>query len=235
MLRDNGWCVYLHTVPSSVSGHDYDKYYVGITSHDPETRCKDGAGYFDQPFYNAIKKYGWKNLKHEILYNNVSREFAVDKEIELIEKYDSKLGHHGYNATDGGEGINGYKRKSVRNVYCVELKRAFWSAKECEKQLGLCARQIRECCNHKKGFDTCGGYHFIFVNEYTGSNGHVKAKAIIRINDHKIYYSIASAAVDNNTTEYIIKKSCSGKYKNKKKCKFSFMYLDEYLYKYDYT
>lgn len=232
MLRDNGWCVYLHTVPSSVSGHDYDKYYVGITSQDPETRWKDGFGYFDQPFYNAIKKYGWKNLKHEILYNNVSREFAVDKEIELIEKYDSKLGHHGYNATDGGEGVNGYKRKSVRNVYCVELKRAFWSAKECEEQLGVCANQIRACCRHKKGYDTCGGYHFMTLREYTHGN---VSKAVIRVADHKIYPSISLAAKDNNIGENAIATSCLNNFKYKKNMNLQFMYLDEYLYKYDYT
>ena len=40
------WTVYLHTVPKNISGYDYDKYYVGITSHkDVNLRWQNGRGY----------------------------------------------------------------------------------------------------------------------------------------------------------------------------------------------
>ena len=63
--ENNIWTVYVHIVPKEISDYDYDKYYVGITSKTVEFRWKkDGYGYINQPFYNAIQKYGWNNIEH---------------------------------------------------------------------------------------------------------------------------------------------------------------------------
>lgn len=84
------------------------KKYIGITSVKPEKRwgCR-GDGYIGQPFYNAIKKYGWDGFEHIILHTNLSEEKAKAIEIELIAQYETTDSGKGYNATIGGESANG--------------------------------------------------------------------------------------------------------------------------------
>ena len=97
----NSYIVYRHTSPSG-------NVYIGITKHgdNPEKRWGRGRRYEHCPaFYNAIHKYGWDNIEHEVLYNNLSKEEADAKEIELIAIY--KEQGISYNITDGGEGSLG--------------------------------------------------------------------------------------------------------------------------------
>ena len=74
------YTVYKHISPSG-------KVYIGITSKKPEYRWNHGRGYkeIDQPvFYRAIKKYGWDNITHEILYSGLQEKDAKNLEISLI-------------------------------------------------------------------------------------------------------------------------------------------------------
>ena len=107
--ENNIWTVYIHIVPKSISDYDYDKYYVGITSRPVEDRWgNNGIGYCGQPFYNAIKKYGWNNIEHHIIAEHLTKEKACDLEIFLIKKLDCKINKYGYNATNGGDGAIGH-------------------------------------------------------------------------------------------------------------------------------
>ena len=91
------WKVYKHTSPSG-------KVYIGITSQIPERRWNDGKGYKQNPhFYVAIQKYGWDNIKHEIIYTNLTKEDACKMEVETIRKYDSTNRLYGYNCSKGGD------------------------------------------------------------------------------------------------------------------------------------
>ena len=97
VLNDH-YCVYKHTTPNN-------KAYIGMTGVNPLQRWNNGAGYIGQPkFYRAILKYGWDNIRHEIVYSGLTKEEAAEKEKELIEKYDSVL--NGYNCSTGGENIH---------------------------------------------------------------------------------------------------------------------------------
>ena len=91
------YCVYMHTTPSN-------KVYIGLTQQKPSIRWSYGNNYkYNKHFYSAIKKYGWKNIKHEILFENLSREDACKKEQELIKKYNSTNHNFGYNVSTGGD------------------------------------------------------------------------------------------------------------------------------------
>ena len=77
------------------------KKYVGITKSDAETRWNHGNGYkANKKFYSDIKKYGWDNFFHEILYDNLDYLQARTIESDLIKKYD--LIKNGYNQATSG-------------------------------------------------------------------------------------------------------------------------------------
>ena len=103
--------VYLHILPKEISHHTNDMYYVGITSKPVSKRWRNGEGYRNnRHFYSAIKKYGWDNFKHIILEDNLTVEEANNREQDYIAKYNSFNSQYGYNHTEGGGGILGYKR-----------------------------------------------------------------------------------------------------------------------------
>ena len=97
--------VYKHTVPNG-------KIYIGITSLEVNNRWRNGKGYKNSLlFYRAINKYGWENIKHEILYKDLTKEEAEQKEIILIKEYKSNDKNYGYNIEHGGQtGAIGIKR-----------------------------------------------------------------------------------------------------------------------------
>lgn len=97
------YCVYMHTCPKG-------KVYIGITRNDPLKRWQNGRGYrTNEYFTRAIKKYGWENFKHEILFTGLSEKEAKKKEIYLIAKYKSNQRKYGYNISSGGESRSGTK------------------------------------------------------------------------------------------------------------------------------
>lgn len=102
MSEQYTYTVYRHTSPSG-------KIYIGITKHlNVKIRWCNGSSYVGCPiFYKAILKYGWDNIKHEILFNNLTKERAEYLEKEFIRHYKA-LGIS-YNVTDGGEGGWGHK------------------------------------------------------------------------------------------------------------------------------
>ena len=104
-IEDKKWTVYVHIVPKELSGYEWDKYYVGITSNEVNKRWKNGQGYNGQPYFKrAIDKYGWKNIEHEIIANNLTRDEAQEFEKRLILLLKSNIQDYGYNISNGGEG-----------------------------------------------------------------------------------------------------------------------------------
>ena len=82
-----------------------NKKYIGRTKQRLNQRAgKNGKKYYGCLYFgNAIKKYGWENIKHEILFDGLSREDAFKIEIELIKEYRSNEREFGYNIGTGGE------------------------------------------------------------------------------------------------------------------------------------
>lgn len=91
------WTVYAHITPDG-------KMYVGMTGIKPWKRWGYGHGYRKTPvFYNAIQKYGWKNIQHEIIASGLTKEEASHMEKILIEKLDLTNPEYGYNIMIGNE------------------------------------------------------------------------------------------------------------------------------------
>lgn len=69
----NDYVVYIHK--NILNG----KVYVGQTCNLSERWRNNGKNYFNSiKFYNAIKKYGWDNFTHEVVYSNLNKQ-AADK------------------------------------------------------------------------------------------------------------------------------------------------------------
>lgn len=91
------YTVYKHICPNS-------KIYIGITQQEPNKRWLNGLGYQTQRLFSkAIKKYGWQNIEHVILFTGLTREEAESIEIELISEYKSDIPKYGYNLDKGGK------------------------------------------------------------------------------------------------------------------------------------
>ena len=115
------YTVYCHT--NKLNG----KRYVGITKKKPERRWNNGEGYKESPrFYNAIKKYGWHNFLHEILYTGLTLDEAKQKEIDLIAEWNLTNDECGYNISQGGDMCN-YERTQVHRDNLSKCMKSRWN------------------------------------------------------------------------------------------------------------
>ena len=107
----NVYTLYVHITPNG-------KLYIGITSKKVSDRWGDnGSGYFTSKyFYKAIQKYGWDNIDHIILLENLSKDAACECEKYLIAKYRSNNSKYGYNLASGGEVNRGYHFNQTQQV-----------------------------------------------------------------------------------------------------------------------
>jgi group I intron endonuclease len=166
------WTVYCHE--NIING----KRYVGITSRQISDRWRDGKGYHNY-FGNAIKKYGWNNFDHVILFNDVTEKFAKSKEKELINLFNCRY-PHGYNLTDGGDGNCGWhpsdetKKKISENqigkhhhLHTEETKEKIRQAKLGNKsRTGLHNSEYhKQRCREAMLGNTLGKYHKV-TDEY---------------------------------------------------------------------
>lgn len=75
--------------------------YIGVTKQKMYDRFKAGKGYKPTTKINlAIEKYGWKNFKHEVLFECDNKELAGEKEKEYIKIFNTI--EKGYNNASGG-------------------------------------------------------------------------------------------------------------------------------------
>lgn len=99
---ERSYTVYIHVLSNG-------KKYVGITCQDVAKRWgRGGNGYKACPyFWNAIVKYGWDNITHQVLFTGLTEVDAKQREKDLIIAYKTKDPACGYNLTDGGDGVCG--------------------------------------------------------------------------------------------------------------------------------
>lgn len=105
------WKIYKHTFPN-------EKVYIGLTCQTNKNRFRNGNGYQECPImWRAICKYGWENVKTEIIEENIpTLSEAKLRERFWIKEYNSFINFPnscGYNATLGGEGYTIYDREAI--------------------------------------------------------------------------------------------------------------------------
>lgn len=172
MKEERVYTVYKHTSPSG-------KVYIGITSKTVEERWQKGRGYKGQVFYYAIQKYGWDNIKHEIIATGLTKEEAENMEIDLIAKYKSTNARHGYNVQNGGSGIGKMSEKTKEKLRIInkgrivteETKRKISMANKGRKHIVKNKNTKKIKHNHSDGNNPrakkvfCGGLIFSCVKE----------------------------------------------------------------------
>ena len=140
------YCVYKHTTPSG-------KVYIGITSKQPETRWNKGLGYrHNLHFVNAIKRYGWDNIKHEVLATGLEPEEAFAEERRLIAELKANDPKYGYNLSEGGEsGYTGVSPSAETRKKNGDAHRGRKASEETRKKMSETHRAHPNSGRYQKG------------------------------------------------------------------------------------
>jgi len=105
------YSVYVHIFPNG-------KLYIGCSCN-PSKRW-EGSGVKYKPntnMFEDIMHYGWVNVKHEILVDNLSKEMAYEVESALILKYKTFDSKYGYNLSQGSvKGVKHISPKGIKNI-----------------------------------------------------------------------------------------------------------------------
>jgi len=102
-MHEKTYTVYIHTTPDG-------RVYIGSTSQPVRKRWNGGHGYRNnRPFWEAIQRYGWENIKHEIIAELVHPLAAAAVEAMLIRLYRSDNPLRGFNRSKSGRGFKGGK------------------------------------------------------------------------------------------------------------------------------
>ena len=207
------YIVYMHITPNN-------KKYIGITKEkNPRERWRKGKGYWTNEYFtSAINKYGWDNIQHIILYEELSKEEAEQKERDLIKKYNSTNRKYGYNIEKGGclnkevsqetrekliQNMLGKKHSDKTKQRMSEAHRGekcYWYGKHLTEEHKQKLREVNK--KTKK------------VNQYSIDGKYIKT-----------FNSFREVAEMFNVTRQNIYASCSGR--RKTACGFIWRYADE--------
>ena len=176
----NNYTVYVHISPNN-------KRYIGITGRKPKYRWNNGKGYIDNKhFYNAILKYGWDNIEHVIVAENLSKDDACKMEKELIKKYNTTNCENGYNQSTGGE------YGSIGVVFTEERKRKIGEAHKGMKHTEEAKKKMSE--GHK-GLTTWNkGRHWTEREKEKMTRAQNNCKSVKCVETNTIYNSGREAA-----------------------------------------
>lgn len=231
-----------------------NKMYIGITHQNPAQRWRSqGKGYKSQEkFYRAIEKYGWDGFEHIILFNNLTKLEASEKEQQLISIFDTI--NNGYNVSKGGSTTNhsqetiekirqkklgqkhsentkklirASKQKDCKPVYCVETNKTYESLGAAAAATNIDKSSIARCCTQKQ--ITAGGFHWAFVNETPiFQQDKRKLTPVLCITTNIAYETLTAAARDLGLDASNIRKACLGKYKTTGGKQWKFLTIEEF-------
>lgn len=211
--------VYKHVFPNN-------KIYIGITKQDVKKRWKNGYGYEKGlPIRNAIDKFGWLNIEHIVLFDNLSKQEAEQKEIELIKKYKSTNRKYCYNITNGGncvgtvaeetkEKIKRKNKEYVKNNPQSICNIGYWKNKKLSEEH---RRKLSESHKGKKqpiSKETKEKISLTLMGHEVTLETKIKlAKPVKCIETGKQYYSAREAEKDTGISYKMISACCNKKRK----------------------
>ena len=231
-MEERKFIVYKHE--NKING----KVYIGLTQNLKRRWVGKGQAYSGSPvFYKALKKYGWDNFTHEIMYENLTQEQAKQKETELIKQYKSNETAYGYNLTLGGDcnipneevknkisktqsaGMTEERKQKIKDA----LKDRNFSGENNPYYGKQHTQEIRNKMSKNKWKNSDRQKFCDEISQrMSDPNSHCHKK-VIRLIDGKMYYSLDECALDNNKHHACITTHCLNR-----------VAIPEFMYKQDY-
>lgn len=213
---ENKYYVYKHTFENG-------KVYIGITQQRPSDRWKRGTGYtHNKHLTSAIQKYGWDNIKHEILFAGLTKEEACQKEIELIAEYKSNDRRYGYNNSTGGETTKGFHLTEEMKAKCRKRNLGKKHSEETKQKISQSNKEHWK--THTKIMPKGSGKKIWKTRRKNGTDGawnkgiHTEGKKVIqfdkKMNYINTYESISIAQCETDISCGHICECCNGKRKS---------------------
>ena len=179
--QDNNYCVYMHV------NRINNKKYIGISSNIKQRWSSNGHNYIDQVFGLAIKKYGWDNFDHIILFDNYIMEYpSIAEALRNVAPYVKNSGNisscckgrrkqcFGYQwfYEYKGEKINSYiSREEItskcrsKRVFQYSLSglylKTYKSVIDASKLANIAYSNITACASNRN--ETAGGFQWFYT------------------------------------------------------------------------
>lgn len=188
---ENTYTVYVHKNIKN------NKLYFGITSVPVKQRWKRGSSYSKTTkIRKAIDKYGWDNFEHIILYENLSKEDAEEKEIELINKYKTTNDKYGYNIQNGG--FHNGKFTTETRVKISNAKKGTRLSEDTKRKMSI----SRSGKNHWAYGKTFSKQHkeklkISHIGQKAWNKGIERSKWLSKENEEKLKQSVRMALIGN--------------------------------------
>lgn len=166
----------------------------------PKYRWNNGHGYRqNKHFWNAIQKYGWNNIRHIILADDLTKEDACLFEQICIALYDTTNHENGYNNSLGGE-HGKHSEESKQKI--SENNARYWQGKTFSEET---KQKISE--NNK------GEKNYFYGKHNLGKNNH-NSKTVICITTRQVFYGTCEASRITGARQGHISNVCTGKRKH---------------------
>lgn len=181
-----------------------NKFYVGITKNFRRRmgQHKGLAGKNNKPVYNAILKYGWENIRKVAHITGLSKESAVELEIEFIRFFDSVK--NGYNISYGGSlPFEGQSEKMRKIMSDPQIRKERVSALKSNELGRLTSLRSDEFRKSKTG-----------ENNVMFGKIPYNAKKVLCHQTSKIYDSASHAAKELKLNQRLINRVVSGERKH---------------------
>lgn len=233
-MEDRSYKIYIHEFPNG-------KVYIGQTCTPVNNRWRNGKGYWQQKYLdNAISKYGWNNIIHDILEIDLTREEADKAEQDWIAYYDATNPKYGYNIDNGGMGSNRHSEQTKEKIRQGNLGKHV--SEETKKKLSIASSGENNAM-----YGMCGEFNPFYGKHHTdetkkkisdkakeryAGSKNPSARPVVQLDLDGTYVNtfdyIKEASKKTGVPVYVISRDCRHLVKQHTKYRFIWMYLDEY-------